>query len=125
MNIKPAILALVLTASSANAQSAQDRIVQQLQDQGFDQITISRTFLGRIRIEAYSDTHERELVFNPNTGNILRDYWEPFGEDGDDDGSSDDDDDDQDDDDDDADEDDDDDDDEEDDDDEDDDDDDE
>jgi hypothetical protein len=41
--------------------------------------------LGRIRVIAYRDDLRRELVFNPQTGEILRDYWRTI-EDGDDDG---------------------------------------
>ena len=59
----------------AQTRSVQDQIVSQLEQQGFNDIELSRTFLGRIRIEAYSDTLVRELVFNP-TGEILRDYWQ-------------------------------------------------
>lgn len=75
-----------LWAGLASAQSVQDQIVEQLQDQGFNRITVQRTLLGRTRIEAFSDTLERELVFNPNTGEILRDYWEPLDDDDDDGG---------------------------------------
>ena len=60
----------------AQTRSVQDQIVSQLEQQGFSEIELSRTFLGRIRIEAYSDTLVRELVFNPTTGEILRDYWQ-------------------------------------------------
>ena len=67
---------LLIVAAPATAQSVQDQIVSQLRSQGFEQIELSRTFLGRIRVVAVSDTLERELVFNPKTGEILRDYWE-------------------------------------------------
>ena len=67
---------LLIVAAPATAQSVQDQIVSQLRSQGFEQIELSRTFLGRIRVVAVSDTLERELVFNPTTGEILRDYWE-------------------------------------------------
>ena len=60
----------------AAAQSVQDQIVSQLTAQGFTRIEVSRTLLGRVKIEALSPTLERELVFNPATGEILRDYWE-------------------------------------------------
>lgn len=67
---------LLIAAAPATAQSVQDQIVSQLRSQGFDQIELSRTFLGRIRVVAVSDTLERELVFNATTGEILLDYWE-------------------------------------------------
>ena len=44
-------------------------------------MSVSRTWLGRIRIEAESGTHEREIVFNQRTGEILRDFWEELEDD--------------------------------------------
>jgi hypothetical protein len=67
---------LAFSPMVAAAQSVQDSIIAQLQAQGFTQIEVSRTLLGRVRVKATSATLERELVFNPNTGEILRDYWE-------------------------------------------------
>jgi len=71
------ILAVVvcLAASSAAADTRQDSIVAQLRAQGFTRIQISRTLLGRSRIVATSRTQKREIVINPVTGAILRDYW--------------------------------------------------
>ena len=60
----------------AQSKSVQEQIIEQLAQQGFSEIEVARTFLGRIRIQAYSDTLVRELVFNPVTGEILRDYWQ-------------------------------------------------
>jgi len=71
-----AILGAAFLASVASAGAIEDRIVQQLKDQGFTEIEMSRTWLGRVRIEAESGTHEREIILNPRTGEILRDYWE-------------------------------------------------
>jgi hypothetical protein len=59
----------------AAAQTVQDSIISQLQNQGFTQIEVSRTLLGRVILHATSSQLERELVFNPTTGEILRDYW--------------------------------------------------
>ncbi|MEM8978871.1 MAG: hypothetical protein AAGD04_05265 [Pseudomonadota bacterium] len=68
---------IVLSQSGAVfAQSVQDSVVEQLTAQGFEITKMRRTFLGRVRIEAQSEDLERELVFNPNTGEVLRDYWE-------------------------------------------------
>ena len=60
----------------AQSKSVQEQIIEQLAQQGFTEIEVARTFLGRVRIQAYSDTLVRELVFNPVTGEILRDYWQ-------------------------------------------------
>lgn len=74
--------ALILAAALALAQpataSAQDlgaAIVSQLRTQGFDEVRLTRTLLGRTRIEAESETHRREIIVNPRTGEILRDFW--------------------------------------------------
>ncbi|PYF09458.1 hypothetical protein C8J30_10830 [Rhodobacter viridis] len=51
-----------------------DDVVAQLRAQGFKQINVSRTFLGRVKIEAQAPAVHREIVLNPKTGEILRDY---------------------------------------------------
>ncbi|MGC8202062.1 hypothetical protein ACP2AV_05095 [Aliiroseovarius sp. PTFE2010] len=58
------------------AQGAQDRVVEQLKDQGYARIQITRTLLGRTRIVATGNAARREIILNTNTGEILRDYWE-------------------------------------------------
>lgn len=75
-------LALVFTAWAgvASADAMVDRVTQQLAKQGYSEIVISRTWLGRIRIEAYGGTASREIILNPRTGEILRDYWEDEGD---------------------------------------------
>lgn len=73
--LKASLIALMLSAAPAFAQSFQDQYVQQLQEQGFTQISVQRTLLGRVRIVALSDEYRREIVFIPSTGTILRDYW--------------------------------------------------
>ncbi len=78
MKFRAILVAMTLVAGPAIGQSIEDAIIQQLQSQGFTQITVSRTFLGRIRIDAYSNSLERELIINPNTGEVLRDHWEPL-----------------------------------------------
>lgn len=47
----------------------------QLRQQGFRQIAVSSTMLGRTRIVAKSRTGTREIIMNPRTGEILRDLW--------------------------------------------------
>ena len=75
--IKRFLICCVLAGAPthAAAQSMQDHIVRQLQDQGFRIIEIAPTWLGRVRIVSSRDNLERELVFVPSTGEILRDYW--------------------------------------------------
>lgn len=73
--IKTTALMLCLALpSAALSASAQDQIIAQLTGQGFSEFEVSRTWLGRTRIISESDLYWREIVFNPNTGEILRDY---------------------------------------------------
>lgn len=50
------------------------RIERELRQQGFSQLRVTTTWLGRTRIEATGPSARREIVLNPNTGEILRDY---------------------------------------------------
>lgn len=77
---KPMCICMMLAAlpMTAAAQSFEDQILAQLTEQGFEDFEVSRTFLGRIRVISTNETLTRELVFNPNTGEILRDYWKPI-----------------------------------------------
>ncbi|TDK41412.1 hypothetical protein [Antarcticimicrobium luteum] len=73
------ILALTLVVAGAGAGRADgvtDAITRQLRQQGYTEITVTRTFLGRARIVAASPTREREIIVNPRTNEILRDYTE-------------------------------------------------
>jgi hypothetical protein len=51
-----------------------DAIVRQLQAQGYNPIEVSRTWLGRIQIEAGRAGEQREIILNRKTGEILRDF---------------------------------------------------
>jgi hypothetical protein len=72
-------LSLTLAAGQALAQtqSLTASIESQLRQQGFSTIVVSTTWLGRTRIDATSPSQKREIVINPRTGEILRDYWHP------------------------------------------------
>jgi hypothetical protein len=67
--------AITLAPISASADQIRESIVTQLRSQGFTSITVSRTLLGRSRVVAQSPTLDREIIFNPVTGEIIRDYW--------------------------------------------------
>ena len=71
-----------LLALPSSAGPIEDSIVRQLQNQGFSQIEVRRTLLGRSRIVARSNDLYREIVVNPVTGEILRDFWRELGGDG-------------------------------------------
>ena len=64
-------LTLIGSAAFADVTSAW---VKQLQLDGYDEITVSRTWLGRIRIIAEKDEIEREVILHRATGEVLRDY---------------------------------------------------
>lgn len=70
------VVAGLCLASPVLADGRVDAITRQLTDQGFGEIKVSKTFLGRVRVEALRDGREREIIFNPRTGEILRDYWD-------------------------------------------------
>ncbi len=79
-NMRQLILstALLCCLGTGPTQAAdfEDAIVAQLSEQGFTGMSVHRTFLGRVIINAKSNTGEREIVINPNTGEILRDYFQ-------------------------------------------------
>lgn len=73
-------LGLILAMAMVSPGYAQDltaQIVEQLTEQGFEVVVQERTMLGRVRISAERDGGRREIVLNPNTGEILRDLWQP------------------------------------------------
>lgn len=59
---------------AALAQSPEEQIVASLAEQGFDVVMRDRTWLGRIWLVVENGEIRREIVFNPGTGEILRDY---------------------------------------------------
>ncbi|WGW05670.1 hypothetical protein [Tropicibacter oceani] len=67
-------LALVLGGQAAYAQTAQDQVIRQLKTLGYTSIRVRRTLLGRVRILAQGRPGSREIVLDPATGTILRDY---------------------------------------------------
>lgn len=62
-----------LTLGPALAQTYELDITAQLRAQGYQNITLSHTWLGRTRIVALLGSDLREIVIDPNTGEILRD----------------------------------------------------
>lgn len=61
-------------AQTAAPQTAQERIITALHSEGYTVLQQERTFLGRMWLLVENDTLRREIVFNPGTGEILRDY---------------------------------------------------
>jgi len=62
------------------ASPIEDFLLRELRAQGYTEFTISTTWLGRLRILALSPKYRREIIANPRTGEILRDYWVLIGE---------------------------------------------
>ena len=71
------LMAAILLAGMSHAVPAatvEERLLARLQDQGYTVLEKGYTFLGRLRIVAETDLIHREIVVNPGTGEILRDY---------------------------------------------------
>ena len=69
------IVALLIAQSgAAMARTVEERLIAGLKDQGYTILEDGYTFLGRLRIVAENDTFHREIVVNPGTGEVLRDY---------------------------------------------------
>lgn len=75
-------LALALGAATAQAASYEDRLIAHLRKLGYGDITLSFTLLGRAQIIAVSKGDTREIVLNPRTGEILRDFAQTIESDG-------------------------------------------
>jgi hypothetical protein len=56
-------------------------LIEQLEDEGYEVLSIENTMLGRYHIEAHSDEFEREIVLAPGGGTVLRDHLSPLTED--------------------------------------------
>ncbi|MDP3261511.1 MAG: hypothetical protein U1E06_19135 [Tabrizicola sp.] len=67
--------AAVAAAGPALAEDLVENILAQLKRQGYREIAASRTLLGRVRIVAKRRNGVREIILNPNNGEILRDLW--------------------------------------------------
>jgi hypothetical protein len=71
---------LAASAALAGPALAQDyvgSVTSQLKKMGFRNIREERTLLGRVRIVATRSDGRREIIINPNNGEILRDLWSP------------------------------------------------
>lgn len=67
--------ALVFWAGAVSASPYGDEVVAQLARQGFKNIQVETTWLGRERIVADRTDGLREIILNPRSGEILRDTW--------------------------------------------------
>lgn len=67
-------LALSPVAATADEKAVRDRIVRELREDGYNDIRLFRTFLGRLRFVGEDGRSRREIIVSPTTGVILRDY---------------------------------------------------
>lgn len=67
-------LAFSAAPAAADADALRNHYVNELQEDGYEEIRITRTLLGRMRFVALSPRYRREIVINPLTGVVLRDY---------------------------------------------------
>lgn len=67
-------LLIGLSAGMGLAEGLDQAVVAELQKQGYTSVKVSTTWLGRIIIRARLNGGHREIVINPTTGEILRDY---------------------------------------------------
>ena len=72
-------LAFCLPGGGAFAETPAEAIERQLRTRGYKSIEVSRTWLGRTRIVARKSDVVREIIVNPRTGEILRDFWQGNG----------------------------------------------
>ena len=68
------MLSLPAAPAHADAETVRNAIVRELREDGYTSIRMSRTLLGRLRFVAERPGAEREIVVNPRTGVVLRDY---------------------------------------------------
>ena len=60
-------------ALPAQANSLSERVERRLKRDGWDDIDITRTLLGRTRVTARKGETRREIIMNSRTGEVLRD----------------------------------------------------
>ncbi len=67
------LVAALFGAGGSLAQGYADTLLSELRRDGYGDFVLSRTLLGRLRIVAERNGRRREIILNPNTGEILRD----------------------------------------------------
>lgn len=72
------LIAGAALAGPALAQDFVGSVIAQLRQQGFLSVAQERTLLGRVRITASRKDGSREIIINPNNGEIMRDLWTPL-----------------------------------------------
>lgn len=70
-------LMLATLPLSAMAQTTRQELVEEMAAGGFRLVEVRRSWLGREILDFEDETREREIIFAPATGVIIRDYTEP------------------------------------------------
>ena len=84
---KALVLALaLLVAQPVAAQTREAQLLAQLEAQGFVLVEKRISWLGRIILDLENETHEREVIFNPVNGSVMRDFTEAKHSEGEEDG---------------------------------------
>ena len=65
----------LMLAMPAHAANFADQVARQLRNQGYREVVVATTLLGRARITGTRHGGTREIILNPKTGEILRDLW--------------------------------------------------
>lgn len=68
---------LLATAGSSLAFDVQNQLLTQLRRMGYTDFTVSTTMLGRLQVIATDGIVQREIVVNPRTLEVMRDYSSP------------------------------------------------
>ncbi|MCE5974236.1 PepSY domain-containing protein [Sinirhodobacter sp. WL0062] len=68
-----AAITLLVTAAPVLGAGLADQFSAELKAAGYKDIRVSRTLLGRMRVIGMRGGFKREIVFDPRTGEILRD----------------------------------------------------
>ena len=69
-----AALLMMILSEPALARTVEERLISGLKSQGYVILEDGFTWLGRLRVVAENAQYHREIVVNPETGEVLRDY---------------------------------------------------
>ncbi|HPD92108.1 MAG: hypothetical protein H6900_09765 [Rhodobacter sp.] len=72
--IRASVMVVLVSAQAAWATDVQDPVVARLRNEGYSQVEVSRTWLGRTRILASGPQGQREVILSRNSGEVLRDH---------------------------------------------------
>ena len=69
---------LLLYPAMGAAQAREADLIKQMETNGYVLVDRSKSWLGRVVLDFENQTAEREIIFSPVNGEILRDYSEPL-----------------------------------------------